>query len=108
MSSRMLEPAGTLCGCTPRYPIVAEVMTSDEVSGSSKKIEFRLFEPPFSTKHFEVGLGISIVQSILQAHSSVFELFVDEKGCTAAASSVSQRWEYFDHRSTRIAGKTSN
>lgn len=104
----MLAPAGTLCACTPRYPIAAEVVISDEGSCSSKEIEFHLFEPPFSTKHFEVGLDISIVQSILQAHSSVFELFVDEKGCTAAASSVSQRWEYFDHWSTRIAGKTSN
>lgn len=51
-----------------------EIEISDSGYGISDEIMERLFEPLFSTKSFGVGLGLSIVKSIMEQHGGGIEI----------------------------------
>jgi signal transduction histidine kinase len=45
-----------------------EINVSDTGVGMSEEVMSRIFEPMFSTKNFGVGLGVPIIENIMEGH----------------------------------------
>jgi signal transduction histidine kinase len=62
----------------------AEIEVSDEGPGISPELLTRIREPLFSTKSFGVGLGLPIVEQIVDEHGGGFELASEQGSGTRA------------------------
>lgn len=63
------SPARELVIETGRSDQRAEIRVIDNGAGIPEEIRDRIFEPLFSTKSFGVGLGLSVIKDIMEAHN---------------------------------------
>ncbi|MDH5544246.1 MAG: PAS domain S-box protein [Gammaproteobacteria bacterium] len=73
-SSNTVERAPTLSLITRAKEDRLEIVVADNGPGMDEKTRSRMFEPLFSTKSFGVGLGMSIVKSIMNQHQGDIEI----------------------------------
>jgi PAS domain S-box-containing protein len=60
----------------------AEIIIEDNGPGIVADLHEKIFEPLFSTKNFGVGLGMTVVKEVIQAHKGKVELqSIGEHGC---------------------------
>jgi signal transduction histidine kinase len=52
----------------------AEILVIDNGPGIPEKVLHKIFEPLFSTKSFGVGLGLSVIKDIMEAHDGGVEI----------------------------------
>ena len=76
---------------TRRNGKFAEISVADTGPGVSPEAAKKIFDPFFSTKDHGMGMGLSIVRTIVEAHNGQIE--VDNRnGAKGAVFRVSCRW----------------